>query len=95
MTLREIAEAKEKREELEEAYLRERGWKQTCETPGSLWVWTKKLPDCRVVLVGRTQALALAAALECAHAEAEQQENLKWPHELVDEPPAASRRVLK
>jgi hypothetical protein len=50
VTLREIAEAEEKREELEEAYLRERGWQQTCETPGSLWVWTKTLPDGRVVL---------------------------------------------
>jgi hypothetical protein len=42
--LREIAEAEEKREDLEEAYLRERGWQQTCETPGSLWVWTKIYP---------------------------------------------------
>jgi hypothetical protein len=65
VTLREISEVEAKREELEEVYLRERGWTQTCETPGSLWVWTKTLPDGRVVLVGRTQALAFATAMEC------------------------------
>jgi hypothetical protein len=63
VTLREIAEAEARREDLEEAYLRERGWKQTCATPGALWVWTKSLPDGRVVLVGRTQAIAFASAL--------------------------------
>jgi hypothetical protein len=64
VTLRQIAEAETTREDFEEAYLRERGWRQTCETPGSLWVWTKTLPDGRVVLVGRTQAIAFAAAFE-------------------------------
>jgi hypothetical protein len=95
VTLREIAEAEEKREDLEETYLRERGWQQTCETPGSLWVWTKTLPDGRVVLVGRTQALAFASALERMQAEAGQQENPDRPtRELGDEPPALARRIL-
>jgi len=64
VTLREIAEAEERREALEEAYLVERGWKQTSETPGSLWVWTKQLNDGRIVLTSRLQALAFAAAIE-------------------------------
>jgi hypothetical protein len=64
VTLRDIAEAQERRETLEEAYLVERGWKQTCDTPGSLWVWTKQLGDGRIVLTSRLQALAFAAAIE-------------------------------
>jgi hypothetical protein len=92
VTLRDIAEADERREALEEAYLRERGWKQTCETPGSIWAWTKVLPDGRVVLVGRTQALAFASAIE--RAEVEQQTNVEeWRRELNEDPPGPSRAV--
>jgi hypothetical protein len=96
VTLRDIAEAEERREDLEEAYLRERGWKQTSETPGSLWVWTKTLPDGRIVLVGRTQALAFAMALERAErfgAEHCATENLdEWVQELDGRPTPPSRR---
>jgi hypothetical protein len=90
VTLRQIAEAEAKREDLEKAYLRERGWNQTRETPGSLWVWTKTLPDGRVVLVGRTEALAFAAALE------REDENLdEWVRELGGGPAPTSRRMSK
>jgi hypothetical protein len=90
VTLREIAEAEAKREDLEEAYLRERCWSQTCETPGALWVWTKTLPDGRVVLVGRTEALAFAAALE------RDDENLdEWAREVGGEPAPTSRLMSK
>lgn len=28
-----------------------RGWKETCNTPGSVWLWEKKLDDGRVILM--------------------------------------------
>ena len=56
-TLRQIAEAQSQTEDLEDAYLRERGWQHTCDTPGSLWVWSKTLPDGRVILTSKTEAL--------------------------------------
>ncbi len=31
--------------------LRKRGWKYTSNTPGSIWLWEKKLPDGRTALV--------------------------------------------
>lgn len=42
-----------RREEL----LRKRGWKYTCQTPGSRWMWEKSLPDGRTVLVNTSTAL--------------------------------------
>ena len=27
-----------------------RGWRHTCQTPGSVWLWTKKLKDGRIIL---------------------------------------------
>ena len=41
----------------EDRYLRQNGWELTCKTPGSVWMWTKALPDGRVVLVPRSTAL--------------------------------------
>lgn len=63
-TLGQIREAEEKREALEEAYLIERGWHQTCDTPGRFWAWTTVLPDGRIVLANKSQALAFAMAIE-------------------------------
>lgn len=48
------------REQLEfavDAMLREHGWKSTSETPCCVWLWEKKLPDGRVVLVDKSTAL--------------------------------------
>lgn len=50
------------REELkwaEEAYLRQHGWKNTCDTPGSYWLFEKALPDGRIVLVSRDLAVSM------------------------------------
>jgi len=88
--LREIAEAEAQREDLEEAYLRERGWSQTSDTPGSIWVWTKALPDGRVVLVGRRQALAFAGALD---RDAEDLD--EWNRALRGQAEARSKRQTK
>jgi hypothetical protein len=97
VTLRQIADAESRREDLEEAYLQERGWSQTCQTPGSFWVWTKMLPDGRVALVNRTQAVAFAMAIERAHnSEAESEEKLnEWAQELWSESPHLPQRRVE
>ena len=92
VTLREIAEAQERQEALEEASLVERGWKQTCETPGSLWVWTKQLSDGRIILTSRLQALAFATAIEREQS-AGSGDLDEWTRELNGETNQIDRRV--
>ena len=93
-TLRQIAEAQSHAEDLEDAYLRERGWEHTCNTPGSLWVWSKTLPDGRVILTSKTQALAFASAMEHGHTGALNEENIgEWDRELNDSGAEPSRRA--
>jgi len=43
--------------------LRSSGWRETCQTPGSYWLWEKKLPDGRTVLVSRQMAVSIETAL--------------------------------
>ena len=31
--------------------LRSKGWSFHCDVPGAMWVWEKKLPDGRIILV--------------------------------------------
>lgn len=42
-------------------YLKCSGWRYTCETPGSFWLWEKVLPDGRVILVNQEMALSIQA----------------------------------
>lgn len=51
----------------EEAFLRERGWKHTCNTPGSFWLWEKMLPDGRMILAARGQAIDMQRWLDSEH----------------------------
>ncbi len=44
-------------------FLEKCGWKHTCNTPGSLWLYEKALPDGRVAIVGRSTALHIEAAI--------------------------------
>lgn len=37
--------------------LKSAGWHYTCQTPGSLWMWEKKMND-RTVLVDKSTAIA-------------------------------------
>ena len=56
------------REQLEHAeyrYLEQRGWKHTCQTPGSYWMWEKKLPDGRTAILHQDSALRFEAQLTC------------------------------
>lgn len=41
------------------AYLQKYGWKMTCQTPGSYWLWEKKLDDGRTVLCNEGLALGM------------------------------------
>jgi hypothetical protein len=46
------------------AYLRKKGWKHTSSTPGSIWLWEKKLDDDRTVLVDTKAAIHMQEYLE-------------------------------
>lgn len=39
--------------------LRAKGWRYTCDVPGSLWLWEKKLADGRVALVNESAAVSI------------------------------------
>jgi len=94
-TLRQIAEAQSQTEELEDAYLRERGWQHTCDTPGSLWVWSKTLPDGRVILTSKTQALAFASVMERTSSGAPGDDVREWDRELNDGAAPSKRAMPK
>jgi hypothetical protein len=36
--------------------MKKRGWKYTCKTPGSIWLWEKTMSDGRVILTDRGTA---------------------------------------
>lgn len=40
-----------------------RGWEHTSQTPGCLWMWSKKLVDGRTILVDKPRALMMEAHL--------------------------------
>lgn len=48
--------AQESAAETAEKWLRQRGWEYTSNNPASTWMWQKKLPDGRVVVVSRETA---------------------------------------
>lgn len=55
------------REQLEfkvDAFLRNRGWKSTSNTPGCYWLWERKLEDGRVALVNKELALSMERQFE-------------------------------
>lgn len=41
----------------ERLFLTRHGWAYTCQTPGSLWMYQKALPDGRVILTDHDTAL--------------------------------------
>lgn len=45
-------------------WLRRHGWTYTSNTPGSLWLWEKKLDDGRTVLVDEKSALVIADIMD-------------------------------
>lgn len=45
ITLLDVRQAEQDAEQLKEAFLRQQGWEYTCDTPGSVWVWVKPMPE--------------------------------------------------
>lgn len=43
--LHEIQDAENNLGDLKRAYLRRWGWEETCNTPGSLWLWRRDFAD--------------------------------------------------
>ncbi len=43
----------------EGVWLKARGWKETCDTPGGFWLFQKKMKDGRVLLMQRGMAMAI------------------------------------
>lgn len=65
-TLDAIAQFRYEREQLgfrEHALLRKRGWNYVCNTPGSYWLWERKLEDGRTLLVDTQLALNMETLL--------------------------------
>jgi hypothetical protein len=54
--------AEENLERLKSAFLRERGWGHTCDTPGCHWLWQFTLPDGRIILTTTDSAVAMEKA---------------------------------
>lgn len=55
----DITFEKEQLDFMADDMLRKKGWKQTCDVPGSLWLWERKLSDGRVALVNKVSAIAM------------------------------------
>lgn len=52
--------------------LRMQGWKESCDHPGSLWLWEKTLDDGRVICVTESTAFELERELVFADYEPEE-----------------------
>lgn len=62
ITLDDLQRAEERLFTTRKKYLEERGWKYTCQTPGSMWLWSKTYMDDRY-MCNMTMALVVEEAL--------------------------------
>lgn len=62
-SMRDVEAAQEAAKHIESKFLTSRGWKYTCSTPGSVWMWEKKLPDGRTILTLQANALCIQSNL--------------------------------
>lgn len=46
-------------DKIQSEFLMASGWTYTCDVPGGLWFWQKKLTDGRVILTSQASALAI------------------------------------
>ncbi len=63
-TFDEVDDAKQEIGFAVDALLRTKGWEYTCDTPGSYWLWSRKLSDGRTLLVGRDTAISIQGAFD-------------------------------
>lgn len=59
-TERRLAQRDERLRDDRDAYLRACGWEWTCDTPGSLWLWTRKYKG-KLILVNTDTAMHMQA----------------------------------
>ncbi len=71
----QIAEAVDNLERARNLFLVKAGWKYTCDTPGSIYLWQKQLPDGRVVLIQPKLAVRMEEALNPNLLDGEEDEN--------------------
>lgn len=45
-------------------FLRSRNWHESCDWPGSLWLWSRTLPDGRTIACPEQTALEIEAAFD-------------------------------
>jgi hypothetical protein len=45
-------------------FLRRQGWEQSCDFPGAIWLWCKRLPSGRLVCVDQSTALIIEENLD-------------------------------
>lgn len=66
MNIKTAADIGDIREDLDletRTYLNRHGWKQTCDTPGSLWLWSRVYKG-KTILVDQVHAVAMQVAFE-------------------------------
>lgn len=56
-----ILDKRQSADDDEAAWLRERGWKHTCQTPGSYWMWQRAWDE-KVFLVDQSTAARIQAS---------------------------------
>lgn len=63
-TLEELEALRLELQHVERQYLSVRGWKYTCNTLGSSWLWERKMPDGRTLLVNQATAMWMSEILD-------------------------------
>lgn len=68
-----IDRAREHLESLKQQYLTERGWTYSSDTPGSIWLFSKKLRDGRTIVCRADDAMGMQEWVDYLHKKGE-----KW-----------------
>lgn len=63
LSFNDLQQCKDELEAKEHRYLRENGWEYTCNTPGSFWLWKKRIGDV-YLLLEKNHAITMQRHLE-------------------------------
>lgn len=75
-TWKTVSDVKYAREQLEfhvDRFLTDKGWKQTCKTPGSYWLWTKVI-DGKEIMTSKELALSMQGHIEFTENDEQEEE---------------------
>ncbi len=64
MKVADITRAEEDLDQKRHDFLKERQWEFSCSWPGGLWLYSKILPDGRMVSTNQTSAIFIEEAME-------------------------------